>query len=480
MSVWTVLDICKEMNDVTSLLAVRMPFASSNVDGYMAMAGAMTSSICNKIQSIKPLTAAQAVELYKATSGMQLCDELKASLTKAIDEGVSYQTGPTTSSSSLVPQSHIYMFNYMTKQDWATINGPECTYWTAINVVATRLRLVGVKSLKEETKKWCTAMLVHCFMQKSGQMPPYKMVYQLSQDLQQAHSSCITQTAASLSCPLKYPEKPHMMGQSWMEIAYSASDPPVEVQLDNLGNLYKFHTPIRETSKLLLDDASHSSQKVPSSSDDGSMQQIANCLSEFSKIVTTGFHNHSLQMLPSPQQSLQILPQPKPMLPLTLPPVASASPQEADSELASTAQQFKPSPRLRLSLAMPSASSSSHEATTMGCGNDGADAVATHPKQHMSLEEYERASFEELAKKRQRKNDNVMKRPAASKAASASGNTKNDGNTELALGCPRCRGSINGCSTCRSAAYNGLRLHGKSAWEAHVKAQKLKQHSSAK
>ena len=168
------------------------------------------------------------------------------------------------------------------------------------------------------------------------------------------------------------------------------------------------------------------------------------------------------------------------MLPLALPPVPSDLQQKADSELASTAQQFKPSPRLRLSLAEPLTTNSSHQATTLGGDDDGADAVPTHPGKQMSLEDYENASFSELAKKKPRKAETVMKRPASNKAASASGNIKNDSNIQLALGCPRCRGSINGCSTCKNAAYNGLRLHGKAAWEAHVKAQKQKQHSSAK
>ena len=206
MSVWSVMDICKEMADVSSLLAVRMPFGSSNMDGYMAMAGAMATSICSKIQGIKPLAAAQAVELYKATSSMQLCDELKTLITKSIDECVSCQAHASSTLPNLGPQSNIFMYNYMTQNDWNMLNSQDCTYWSAINVLATRLRLVGVKSLKEDTKKWCTALLLHCFMQKSNKMPPYKMIYQLSQDLSQAHASCITQTPTNLSCPAKYPE----------------------------------------------------------------------------------------------------------------------------------------------------------------------------------------------------------------------------------------------------------------------------------
>ena len=473
MSVWSVLDICKKMTDVSSLLSVRMPFASSNMDGYMAMAGAMATSICNKIQGIKPLAAAQAVELYKATSSMQLCDELKALITKAIDECVSCQAHVSTSLQNLMPQSNIFMYNYMTQNDWNMLNSQECTYWSAINVVATRLRLVGVKSLKEDTKKWCTALLLHCFLQKSSKMPPYKMIYQLSQDLSQAHASCITQTPTNLSCPAKYPEKPHLLGLSWVEVAYAAEEPPVEMKLDNLTNLVQFHTPIRATSKLLNDaSVASSSQKSALTGDTNSLQQIALCFKEISKTFASGVQN---QVLAPQQQSLADAS--PPTLPLALPALPSPVQFSNCLDLASVAQQFKPTPRLRLSSAKSHASDGTAE--DEGLGEEGVPAP-TGPNQPKTLEEYENETFEGLKQKKVKKAANVMKRPAAHKVSSASAPSTQAKNKVLELGCPRCRGNTNGCSTCRNPAYNGVRLHGKTAWEAHGKLQKQKHFGKTK
>ena len=440
------------------------------------MAGAMTTSICSKIQSTKPLAAAQAVELYKATASMQLCDELKALITKVIDECVSCQADASTSSQNLVPQSNIFMYNYMTQKDWNVLNSQDCTYWTAINVVATRLRFVGVKSLKEDTKKWCTALLLHCFMQKSSKMPPYKMIYQLSQDLSQAHASCITQTPANLSCPTKYPEKPQLLGQSWVEVAYAAEEPPVEMKLENLTNLVQFHTPIRATSKLLNDASVASSQKSALTGDTNNLQQIALCFSEISKAFTSGVQNQVLLKLPTPQQQALADAIP-PTLPLVMPTVPSPVPFSTGLDLASVAQQFKPTPRLRLPLAKPQAS----DDTAQVEGHDEEVMPApTGSNQPKSLEEYETAIFEGLKQKKLKKATTVMKRPAAQKVSSTSAPSTPTKNKVLELGCPRCRGSTNGCSTCRNPAYNGLKLHGKAAWEAHWKLQKQKHFGKTK
>lgn len=464
MSSWTVIDICKEMADITTLLDVRMPFASANIDGYMAMAGAMISSITHKIKSIQPLSASQAVELYRAASAMKLCDELKVTLTKAIDEGVSCQPHEGAVPASLVPQSNIYMYNYLTQSDWNTLNSTDCTYFAAINVLATRLRLVGVKSLKEDTKKWCTALLVHCFMQKSGKMPPYRMIYQLSHDLSQAHASCITQTPATLSCPNRYPDKPQSLGKSWLEVAYSASDPPVEVQLHNLGNLVQHHTPIRATSKLLADTPMFEARKQSQPLELGNMQQLADSITKLSTAFSTGFQNHDVRALPSPQQCLP--PSFQPSLPLALPPVPEISAPVPEANLASAAQSFKPTPRLRMHLSKPPCSSDQDLAT-----KDSAECATKCLK---SLEAYETASYNDLVSKKKPAKAckaEVLKRPAASST---------DPEAELLLGCPRCRGNINGCSTCRSSNYNGVRLHGKTAWEAHCKKQKVKHTANGK
>ena len=48
--------------------------------------------------------------------------------------------------------------------------------WAGTITVATRLRKIGVPTLKEHTKKVITAMLVALEMERINQMPPYMSI----------------------------------------------------------------------------------------------------------------------------------------------------------------------------------------------------------------------------------------------------------------------------------------------------------------
>jgi len=91
---------------------------------------------------------------------------------------------------------------------------------------------------------------------------------------------------------------------------------------------------------------------------------------------------------------------------------------------------------------------------------------STSSKPHMTVEDYERMAFDQL-NKRTKKTKNKPAQPTKALSKPTAGNV-----SSLKLGCPRCRGSINGCSTCRVPTYNGIRLHGKTEWENHMKMSK--------
>ena len=90
-----------------------------------------------------------------------------------------------------------------------------------------------------------------------------------------------------------------------------------------------------------------------------------------------------------------------------------------------------------------------------------------------SLEDFEEKAFGHLCAKKRPASKAAPKPKAKAKANEPKAKAKAD----VGLGCPRCRGSCNGCGTCRRAEYGGVRLHGKAAYEKHQKAQlKKKKH----
>ena len=91
---------------------------------------------------------------------------------------------------------------------------------------------------------------------------------------------------------------------------------------------------------------------------------------------------------------------------------------------------------------------------------------STCSRSHMTLEDYEKAAFDQLNNRKPK----AKAKPAKS-LETPSKHTAKTGSA-LKLGCPRCRGSIGGCSTCRNVNSNGIRLHGKVEWETHMKMSK--------
>ncbi len=100
------------------------------------------------------------------------------------------------------------------------------------------------------------------------------------------------------------------------------------------------------------------------------------------------------------------------------------------------------------------------------------DEPAVPQVQGKSLEELEDQSYRKLSK---------MKRPAGKlelekqpeKKAKKGPNTKEKPKKSSAavtktLGCPRCRGSANGCSLCQDPCYKGVRTPGKQAWKDYM------------
>lgn len=103
--------------------------------------------------------------------------------------------------------------------------------------------------------------------------------------------------------------------------------------------------------------------------------------------------------------------------------------------------------------------------------NQTKDEPAVQPGQGKSVEELEEQSFRKL---------NRMKRPAgkleldkkpekkAKGPNSKEKPKKSSAVVSTVLGCPRCRGSSNGCSLCQDPCYNGVRTPGRQAWKDYM------------
>ena len=97
-----------------------------------------------------------------------------------------------------------------------------------------------------------------------------------------------------------------------------------------------------------------------------------------------------------------------------------------------------------------------------------------------TLEDYEKQNMKRLLDRDGKKAGNgqgkakCLKRPASSKPKPAPRKrSKSTGEPAPVKGCLRCRGNHNGCDTCLSPSFKGLRLN-REQWKAHAKLNGLK------
>lgn len=104
-------------------------------------------------------------------------------------------------------------FNYLSQSEWQLVEAG-CSSIDVTNLLVKRIKLCGLKSLKEDTKKHITAFLVCLQMKSDNVLPPPAEMYKLAQFVHDTFMACEVQPLhAGLA---KYPPSPYDIGQAWL------------------------------------------------------------------------------------------------------------------------------------------------------------------------------------------------------------------------------------------------------------------------
>ena len=114
------------------------------------------------------------------------------------------------------------LWNYLNSKEWEMVQS--ATTVEAVHVFASRLRAVGVKSMKEQTKKHALALLLHLMIQRGEPKPPPMEIYKLGNYLHDCFASC--QQPSLVAGFLRYPDKPADLGHAVMKACYKEGDYP--------------------------------------------------------------------------------------------------------------------------------------------------------------------------------------------------------------------------------------------------------------
>ena len=183
--------------------------------------------------------------LYDAIQECKLHDAHKKVLREALDAKLTLPTTVDESNVVLKPQVLTAINNYLTNTEWQILVGPNSSLGKKASAIVKRLRLVGVKSLHEQTAKYAVALMLTTL----SNLPNYSVIHQMLQEFKQVFHRDLTK----MQVPFvrNYPHTVEELPEAISKAAYSPEDPPAPRELENLVVIAENHIPLRGTSKLL-------------------------------------------------------------------------------------------------------------------------------------------------------------------------------------------------------------------------------------
>ena len=196
-----------------------------------------------KLKQMLPLQPSQLVELYDFLSQSRLPTDVVNGLTSMLDDNST--VAMETTRQHAVPQCCDCLDQYLNQADIATLKSVDM--WHGCTALSKRLRLLGVRNLKESTKKAAVAILVFFEAERSA-IPPPDSIYVLSQHFQTSFLTQNVEVPSKAVSLAVYPNSPSELSKEHLNACYG-DQPPVPHQFPGLAQILKFHAPVRSTNK---------------------------------------------------------------------------------------------------------------------------------------------------------------------------------------------------------------------------------------
>ena len=448
---WTAAALCEEIGAAEALLKAR--------DNDAKLATSLLHTLVVKVESLKSPSPQELVTLYEKVQASLLPSSMQDKLVEALDACATGQEGATKL--QVTQQQLEHPQNYLTKSDWDALL--EGSMMQGVPVICQRLRAIGVVSLKESTKKMSTALLVCSELERTGKLPGYHLIYEISQMLADTMATLKMPVPAGVPMLCNYPAHPSQLGNAVLKAAYP-DEGPCPKEIAQMHMVAQKHTPVRNTHALLRKPSSQDALARTPSSEALGMQSQGGQQQSFMQAMQDWMAKSSaiLDSLKDGQGTHQ------PCQPHALNPRILGLPRGMSSHTLGQA------PQAALPLANGDQAPGQQHAEAKDDGQQQANS------KQKTLEDFEQAAFEQLERKAKGKQaaskskpkakgpatkaapkkavgkakataKSSMKKPAASKSTQVSG-------ASLVLGCKKCRGSPSGCKQCLSPSYSGTRF----------------------
>ena len=241
MSQWTVKDIANELQSMQLLLVAR-----PNVKELKA---SLLAQVKHKLELMPQLQPSQIVELYDLLKNGGLPSDMYDQLVQVVDQKVVSGVNNGSTRETVVPQLCDNLHMYFTNSEWQKLES--MNMWEGCSVIAHRLKLLGVRSLKEATKKSATALLVWVHIKKGQSHPCGDVVYSLAEHLTSAFQVCPTSMPNGAQHLLHFPASPGDLPPDHLRASYP-DEQPISKDCPGLAQVRCHSTPVRSSSNQVM------------------------------------------------------------------------------------------------------------------------------------------------------------------------------------------------------------------------------------
>ena len=286
---WTAKDFVAELGDVEKLLSF---------NAAQTLQDSLVTALLKKTSCSQGLMASDFVTMLEAVEKSSLDDEKKQWLKdKLMEKAASSQEGQSGTKIVKSPQSLTNVPAYLTKDELQQLMTGEIS--KAPHIVVARLRMIGLTSLEEDTKRSCVALLVQSMLWHGMQMPDGDYTYMLTTQFTRLFQT--SQVKSNVAPCKTYPDSPKDMGDEWIRKVYG-DDAPCLKTLPQLPSLAG-EVCIRNTNMKLTQNAKKSDSSQMSSYD---LNQPEGFLSALKDIVNKSSNASSSSSSTQPAKDITL------------------------------------------------------------------------------------------------------------------------------------------------------------------------------
>ena len=284
--VWTAQEFAMELQHLEALQEKR---AGTNV------LETLFKSFNAKIRSMNQLTVQNALAMMEAIEKSSLDNERKKDLLDCVD-GITCTEGTTKVVQAC--QTVNQLSKYLSTQDWTDMNAL-ATDSDVLSLVARRMKLMGLNSLREDTKKQVVQILLHWRQKKQLQVPGPMECYNYAGAFQTMWKQL--QVDGLVPPRRMYPVNPLDLGKTWLSNVYGSSDAPALVEVSGLS------CPVRSTHTAIRQKSSQVTQVSTPQGPEWGMQAFMQMLMQrYEEKWQVPSHRAPLALAPPPMQSLAV------------------------------------------------------------------------------------------------------------------------------------------------------------------------------